>query len=621
MFQSSSGTSSGSSSYMSQSYTEPEAALANNPQPDGLVIDRKTLTPELREILDQVDRDGDGDVDVNELLMAFQELHHTKKSNKRLVKILIVGAVLFTLTLGVIFALSVAAAELAKDTNIQSTSNSPAVMRTKSGGDEYSSTVRTATVTPGVSVGATSTPDSSASARAMRARMRAAQGRANEVDPTNLNDICVAYESSTSDSINFDDGVVFKHSAAIDAIQANPTSSFALSLPVGKETVVMRFNPIGIKKLTTDEVEEIPDGTVISAIEMSLVADKDAVARVCCDHANCAYVVGQPKTPLVVEPEAVNGTELDAPSDEDLEETAARGWVSERGIYHFHDTQIHEESGLATDADYQTRATVSSRVRTLMQRYRCGRYPCFTRDLMIENRVVNSISRTRRRDWGRAFVGNYRHPSHHWDRFNVICPYQGATDIFGRSVGKVNEGLHDVIVNRIVAVRIAPLVRRYGASNSRTIRYRSYLVRYFSRLRSLIQRALSRPTTTCYRRGFKPVPAFSVTTMPLAFYPGSSNRRWVAYNPVIYNDDTLVTMCRCQFIRPAPPPPPPPPSPISPPPPSPISPPPPPPPTTPPPPPVAQAAKDKLIPTSKDKAKANEKKIRDSDCCCNKNED
>merc|ERR1711916_17272 len=112
------------------------------------------------------DLDGDGDIDLNELLAAMQELQAEKKQNKRLWLILLVGAVLFALTLGAVFALSIAAAELAKESSVSggSSPSAPSVMVSGrgSGSPTAGNTVRTGTFAPTLSGGSVATRTRSA---------------------------------------------------------------------------------------------------------------------------------------------------------------------------------------------------------------------------------------------------------------------------------------------------------------------------------------------------------------------------------------------------------------------------------------------------------------------------
>ncbi|KNC52986.1 uncharacterized protein AMSG_12241 [Thecamonas trahens ATCC 50062] len=374
----------GSYSYATSSATSSAMSAMSVEKPDGLVLDRDNLSPELLKILDEVDRDGDGDVDINELLMAFQEMHHARKSNKRLVRILIVGAVLFALTLGAIFALSVAAAELAKDTNIESSSSAPAVMRTKSGGSEYTSTVRTASVTPGISVGTVDDPpeDDDAS-RALRARAREVEGRTSEVDTADLSVLCESAETEVTDDFTFDTALVFPRPDSVENIRTNPTAPFSLSLPGQASTQIMRFRITGISSFDNNTFDSIPEETELDVTDLVVDGDAEAAARLCCDHANCAYAVGESIIEMEDDSTYVNGTAVDPPSAGELDEAASR-WVMNRYGEMVEPGREHEA---ATERAIGARVTIS----TGLQRYltgRCTRRVCYVRGLMQGSGVL-----------------------------------------------------------------------------------------------------------------------------------------------------------------------------------------------------------------------------------------
>lgn len=130
---------------------------------NGLVLDRSKLSPEILKLVDAFDTDHDGDIDVNELLEALRAQHALQTKNKMMKWIILVGVVLFALMTAATFAVSFAAAELAKE-----------VKTADSGGGAQTSTltttsgtiVATASVTPAIA--ASGTPLTTAQSRALQ---------------------------------------------------------------------------------------------------------------------------------------------------------------------------------------------------------------------------------------------------------------------------------------------------------------------------------------------------------------------------------------------------------------------------------------------------------------------
>eukprot|EP01139_Manchomonas_bermudensis_P011414 Amastigsp_a342865_12.p1 type:complete len:558 gc:universal Amastigsp_a342865_12:1704-31(-) len=115
------------------------------------VINLKTtkLSPELREIFESIDLDGDGCVDASELMAALQTINVQQKTNRRLWWIVGLGTFVLLCCLVAIFGLSVAAMHLVKDTKVKPSSEGASVMRAKVGdGSAQQDTVRVGEILP-----------------------------------------------------------------------------------------------------------------------------------------------------------------------------------------------------------------------------------------------------------------------------------------------------------------------------------------------------------------------------------------------------------------------------------------------------------------------------------------
>ena len=524
----------GSYSYATSSATSSAMSAMSVEKPDGLVLDRDNLSPELLKILDEVDRDGDGDVDINELLMAFQEMHHARKSNKRLVRILIVGAVLFALTLGAIFALSVAAAELAKDTNIESSSSAPAVMRTKSGGSEYASTVRTASVTPGISVGTVDDPpeDDDAS-RALRARAREVEGRTSEVDTADLSVLCESAETEVTDDFTFDTALVFPRPDSVENIRTNPTAPFSLSLPGQASTQIMRFRITGISSFDNNTFDSIPEETELDVTDLVVDGDAEAAARLCCDHANCAYAVGESIIEMEDDSTYVNGTAVDPPSAGELDEAASR-WVMNRYGEMVEPGREHEA---ATERAIGARVTIS----TGLQRYltgRCTRRVCYVRGLMQGSGVLRPRGVTVYSPNAAKTTYASVKPMRVRPRTLVVCPVNGAVDQNNRPQNDLNNNLHLLIKSSVA--RYATIYERRGYSQRA-----SYARAIANRASAALAQALSSSTAEC-PSGHRMTVWRTFTGYRMAI---RDNKGQFLYNPLHWGDTTPVTYCYCAVTK------------------------------------------------------------------------
>eukprot|EP00030_Apusomonadida_sp_AF-17_P000106 a1163_81.p1 GENE.a1163_81~~a1163_81.p1 ORF type:complete len:636 (+),score=230.26 a1163_81:34-1908(+) len=307
-----------------------------------LVFDRKKLSPEVVALLDKFDADKDGDIDINELMQALMDLHHTNLHVRRLLVTLAVGAVLFALALASIFAVSVGAATLIKEHKIKGGNSGAAVMSVKSGSsDPVFSTVRTGSVDPTVPVTGEEV-DSSLAARAARHEerqaIRAAVERgevvseeqlraADEDDVSKVSHACEHVPSVHSSTHSFEVAVSMPINDAIAQALVSTQLPLALAFNndhTGTSTVV--------RLLARSNGAYEPATTGLSAnilfADFELENDATALARVCCVASTCVYAPGRTLDGNFLPSSfTTNGT---------FSDTGAKAAIAARTEAHFH---------------------------------------------------------------------------------------------------------------------------------------------------------------------------------------------------------------------------------------------------------------------------------------------